>query len=620
MKKIKRIINYYYCKNLYMQIELIKKKIKNPKIKVISFDIFDTLLVRPSINPSDIFSVVSKDFALLRKNAEMYCTVTNYNIYDIWDEICDRNNICEEKKKQLIDTEIQLEKQMLYSRKVIYDLYKFAVSNQKRIIAISDMYLPESILNEILSCHGYKSIDKVYVSCDCKCSKSDGSIFEEVLKREGIEKQQVIHIGGNYYSDYSMPKNFGISSFYIPSNYHLFLALFSSQKDIFVDSDPCFRVVIGYAINKLFESEASKLSRIDWKKFSNILVFPLIAKIVYDFLNKKELKEYHSYYFVARDGYLPLLAYNAIKKASNNPAKYLYASRLSYSCLFEESIFDYSKKIKNFINIEQYLSITIADRSIFQTIISNLSDEDRKQVASYDNLKRILSSYGNILEEFFAKKKMICRSYFLNSINSKEERILVFDCGYSGSISNGISCALDNKTKVDKYYLYGNTANKEFDKNNMTKTFDVFTTDDFAKYCLFWETVLSSTEGTCIGYSEQELQPILRERNLNLTSIQIIQSIQKNVIESICSFNQLLGDYSDDFLINDTQQLLDEIKIIFSQNTKFANDLGKIVFDDDFLSCKFSLDNLIIDFSHRKTQLFRIKRYVKRKLNSFSKS
>ena len=60
-----------------LSINDIKNIISSDEIKIISFDIFDTLLVRPSVKPKDIFYLLNGvqiggqniNFAKLRMNA-----------------------------------------------------------------------------------------------------------------------------------------------------------------------------------------------------------------------------------------------------------------------------------------------------------------------------------------------------------------------------------------------------------------------------------------------------------------------------------------------------------------------------------------------------------------------
>ena len=61
----------------FLPVDDIKKILLNPEIKTVSFDIFDTLLVRPSMVPTDIFCLLDplfpdfpKKFTQLRSTAE----------------------------------------------------------------------------------------------------------------------------------------------------------------------------------------------------------------------------------------------------------------------------------------------------------------------------------------------------------------------------------------------------------------------------------------------------------------------------------------------------------------------------------------------------------------------
>ena len=60
------------------KLQVIKEAIMSNEIKVVSFDLFDTLVVRPCIQPSDLFKIVAKridfegDFVNIRKMAEQY--------------------------------------------------------------------------------------------------------------------------------------------------------------------------------------------------------------------------------------------------------------------------------------------------------------------------------------------------------------------------------------------------------------------------------------------------------------------------------------------------------------------------------------------------------------------
>ena len=198
-----------------LSINDIKNIISSDEIKIISFDIFDTLLVRPSVKPKDIFYLLNGvqiggqniNFAKLRMNAEEALNDSYATIEQIWDSIGENNKVfSNEDIKLLMCKELELEKQMLTVRNDVYEVYKYAVSLGKRIIATSDMYIPSNILKDILTSKGYNNIKEVYVSCEAKKRKDEGKLFEYVIEKEKIvDPSSMVHIGDNFYSDYKIP-------------------------------------------------------------------------------------------------------------------------------------------------------------------------------------------------------------------------------------------------------------------------------------------------------------------------------------------------------------------------------------------------------------------------------
>ena len=140
-----------------------EKKIKSSNIELISFDIFDTLVCRPCICPKDIFYILDKltfkrfgiSFMRLRDNAELEMKNKYADINEIWKYIAEKWKLSEKEWKKYMQMEIDCEKQLIFRRQAGYELYMEAVKAKKKIIAISDMYLPEDVLRTILNKCGY---------------------------------------------------------------------------------------------------------------------------------------------------------------------------------------------------------------------------------------------------------------------------------------------------------------------------------------------------------------------------------------------------------------------------------------------------------------------------------
>ena len=157
-------------------LDKIKKEIIKEETKVVSFDIFDTLIMRPFWNPIDLFEFLNDyfrqiakietgiDFSKLRVKAEEILRKKLENdksskqeitLDEIYKEIMLETNISDEISKKMQEKEIELELRFCTERKTGKELYQLAKYLNKKIICISDMYLPINTINEILKKNNY---------------------------------------------------------------------------------------------------------------------------------------------------------------------------------------------------------------------------------------------------------------------------------------------------------------------------------------------------------------------------------------------------------------------------------------------------------------------------------
>lgn len=189
------------------------------KYDVISFDIFDTLVLRPFAKPSDLFYVVEKrlnyinafsSFANVRRTAEKEARDRNqFNYGNREVTIDDIYSIVEQKtgipKEKGICTELETEIDYCFANpymKIVFDIVK---RQNKKIIITSDMYLPENKLKIILNKCGYDGYTKLYVSCDYKASKANGELYDYI--KNDFVNNTIVHIGDNYEADVKEANN-----------------------------------------------------------------------------------------------------------------------------------------------------------------------------------------------------------------------------------------------------------------------------------------------------------------------------------------------------------------------------------------------------------------------------
>lgn len=200
------------------------------KAEVISFDIFDTLLVRPFANPVDVFALIErreavKGFGKARIQAETTAREKAFRktkshevtLKQIYQELSvDGQELKAALRARLMQAEIETERSILTPSPTIRPLYNLARVLGKTVIATSDMYIPSDVMTDILVAKGYE-LDHVFMSCDIGRSKHEGGLFLHVAKTLGCELSSILHVGDNMHSDGAAALKVGVAGFYIPS-------------------------------------------------------------------------------------------------------------------------------------------------------------------------------------------------------------------------------------------------------------------------------------------------------------------------------------------------------------------------------------------------------------------
>ncbi len=195
---------------------------------VVSFDIFDTLIFRSLALPTDVFYFIGEklgimDFKNIRAWAEWDARVKNsqktghmeIGLADIWENL-EEDVGCDAALGMELEKEAELA--FCYANPFMKEVWQELQKAGRRIIVVSDMYLPSDFLLEMLEKNGFTGMEKLYVSCEYGKSKADGKLFKLVKKELG--KVSVVHVGDNPHSDGVMAKKTGFASVIYPNINH----------------------------------------------------------------------------------------------------------------------------------------------------------------------------------------------------------------------------------------------------------------------------------------------------------------------------------------------------------------------------------------------------------------
>ena len=174
------------------------------KYDVITFDAFDTLIIRDVMKPAHVFRCAYGFWGrYLRVVAEIFARKTSKKTEITLDDIYRFLPFSSNK-------EIEYEKRLCRANPKIYKLVQMLLNQGKKVYAISDMYLSKDTISEILIASGYDV--PVLVSSEYGCNKFDGALFQEFLREYNYRPEQVVHIGDNESADVVGAKKAGISS------------------------------------------------------------------------------------------------------------------------------------------------------------------------------------------------------------------------------------------------------------------------------------------------------------------------------------------------------------------------------------------------------------------------
>lgn len=197
------------------------------RAEIISFDVFDTLVVRNVKEPADVFDLVENaynrenpgkqiiGFKRIRieseRRARSNSKYKEITLDEIYDEL---ESIYGDSCKRLRELEISMEKNICQANEEMKCFYDKMRELGKRIIIISDMYLSKEIIKDILDRCGYEGYEKIFVSSEYRLMKRDGSLFE-IVKQEYVvgENRCTLHIGDHPLADDIAPKKKGLQTF-----------------------------------------------------------------------------------------------------------------------------------------------------------------------------------------------------------------------------------------------------------------------------------------------------------------------------------------------------------------------------------------------------------------------
>ena len=189
--------------------------------EVVSFDIFETLVLRPFLRPSGARAYLAdlvkqrlgiEDFLELRERAETAARqiagkdVDSHAVYETLARMTKGRDL---PLAEVHALELATERRLLQPRQAVADAAQHLATLGKSVIAVSDMYLTKDTLRSVLPETISSSLSEIYVSCDSGWRKDTCETWNRLPQQLGIDPKAWLHVGDNEHSDVQKPHDLG---------------------------------------------------------------------------------------------------------------------------------------------------------------------------------------------------------------------------------------------------------------------------------------------------------------------------------------------------------------------------------------------------------------------------
>ena len=431
---------------------------------VISFDIFDTLLLRPFDNPKTVFFLVGEKLhcpsftryrVLAEKQARQEAMEKNgtneVTLCDIYQKM-QRYVACDIRRAMELEEETELS--LLQANPYMKQLYQTAVELGKTVIAVSDMYLSSQVIEKALVQNGYTQLSRIFISQECGFSKRSGQLFPYVREQLGTEKRY-FHIGDNYTADFLRARDAGFDANYYPNvnrlgNSHRcadLTALIGSAYRGMVNNRLCCGA---FRENQYFEYGYAHAG------------FYVLGYCVW-IHERVKAKGIEKLLFLSRDGDILQKVYQ--KLYPEEKTEYVYwsraaATRLTAGYFRNEFFLRYIKyKISRKITMKQMLTAMELPQMQPALTEAGFSEETVLTRENYEDIVAVFLDHWKTVEEAYADSYKAAEIYYREKLAGVHSAAAV-DVGWAASGVSALKVLVEDLWKLDcKLYGFVSGAN-----------------------------------------------------------------------------------------------------------------------------------------------------------------
>ena len=549
-----------YEQNEYWKSSYEELKDKIDQADIVSFDIFDTLIMRKIFSPEDVFRLLGEK---VKAELKSDCNIAGIRaqvaakcgpfatINEIYEKIKKQIDLTDKNISDIMQLEIKTDMDLCIARKDIAELYEYCIESGKEVYLISDMYYTLEDIKNLLKKCGLSIIDDghIWISCEKKKDKISGSLWKEYSSVVG-KNAKCIHIGDNKIGDIENSKKYGINSYYVMSGKDMLMnsSLSELAANVNTVSDS---ICLGLVIAKLFNSPFAlcstngKVSYDDSEIYGYCVYGPLLEKFLIWLYYNSRKDGIDKLLFFARDGYFLEKDYKIVSELLNDGYKqdwcYLPISRrLIYMATMKSE--DDLKRVVAF----PYVG-TFADymKSRFEITVTDATAEyNDRQINAVGDSQNILNWIQPYKDKIMEQAKRERENYldYLKSDGDMQAGLSygTVDVGYYGTNQYYLQRLTGIKTKGYCFYSCLSNKNEYVKYISMKGCFQYdkdYDADEslIRKKAIYVETFITAPNGMA-KYIDEENNVVCENNKKSQQYFSIKETVNNGVVKFILDY------------------------------------------------------------------------------------
>ncbi|TFY99923.1 hypothetical protein [Ramlibacter rhizophilus] len=559
--------------------------------EAVSFDLFDTLVCRPFVQPHELFQFIEPlareltgniyfPFHHLRREAERLARAAHghrieVTLDEIYAQLASITSFPRPLLERIKALELKAELALIAPRRGLVRAWKLAGTLGKLRSIITDIYLEEHAIRTLLAKNGFADFDLLFVSATERVRKEDGTIYPKYMaavRQLQPALKSFLHVGDNARADGEMARRFGIEALVIPKATELLRRTRAAEllKDAFAQPSYDTSILAGMLANRFFSapsSGADHASLCDGHLF-NVgygVLGPFVLGYVQWVIRRLRAHKVDHAYFLARDAYLVMKVFEEFKRWIPDlpSSSYLYCSRRSVlvpGISEEEDIFEIATLNFGTTTVEKFLNtrfgLNVAELPPKLLREHGMSADGSTFIGYPRDLGAVVRLVTD-LKPYIYEKAMQERATFTRYLEQEGatdagRKSAFVDIGYSGTMQRKIS----QLTGVDYHGYYMLTHNYVLHYFR-DKVFEAWLEEydsqrapykhSFNQFIPLIESLLSSTEGSLLCFRDVggALEPEYLYASNERERIAFVEGLHAGAISFVKDYLGMFGEFSE---------------------------------------------------------------------------